>query len=225
MRIRLIDDLHMEAGTKYNFRDFGEDVVVAAGDIGRPATAARDLRAFFPNKEVIQVAGNHEYYGGDFYEINDLLHCEAGKYGIYFLDNGTITINTQRFVGATFWTNHPLVAKFHIADFTYIFKHGRCFSIDDAAELNKETLEFLDNTIEYEDIVVTHFMPNQLHTHPRWKGEILNAYFANDYPVYNKLWLHGHTHDWIDVPNQKCAPYGYPRENNHHDYQGMFIDI
>lgn len=225
MRIRLVSDLHLEAGTKYNFRDFNEDVVVAAGDIGRPARVAHFLRTTFPTKEIIFVPGNHEYYGMDFIEANDIMHCEAGKYGIYLLDNGQVTLNGQKFIGATFWTNPPLAAKFGIADFTYIFHNGRCFDIADAAEFNRETLAYLDENIEEDDVVVTHFLPNHANIHPRFAGNVLNGYFANDFPVVNKLWLHGHTHDWIDTPKVKCAPHGYPKENMHQDYQGMFIDI
>jgi hypothetical protein len=216
----------MEGGAKFLFRDFDEDVVVAAGDIGRPAAVARDLRAMFPYKEIIQVAGNHEYYTHDFDKANGIMRAEAEKYEIHFLENDMVTIGDQRFLGATFWTDPPVLAKFGIADFTYIFKNKKCFTVDDAAKLHYETVNFLDDNLLETDIVVTHFLPTWQFIHPRFSGNELNGYFANEYPYYlAKLWLHGHTHDQIDEEKIKCFPYGYRGENNHYDYQGLFIDV
>lgn len=229
MLVRLVSDLHLEHGNHPTFELMGEDVVVAAGDIANAKYAAMELRRMFPYQEVVYVAGNHEYYGQDFDKAHQVLVDTCKDEGIHFLENQTVTLNGQRFVGATHWTHAPLTARFGIADFNVITNGHRLFTVDDARALNAATEAYFDATIEEDDVVVTHFLPNHACVHPRYADSTLNDYFANNYPVVNKMWLHGHTHDKVDLPHIKCFPLGYPGEhgvnNRAMEYQGLFLEI
>jgi hypothetical protein len=63
---------------------------------------------------------------------------------------------------------------------------------------------------------------------PRWRCSPLNAFFLCDLEVLMRsrapaLWLHGHTHENVDVlvgtTRVVCNPFGYARreENPHYD--------
>ncbi len=64
MKLHILNDLHIE------FEDFDPpvtdaDVVVLAGDIGVGMEGLRWVAARFPDRPVIYVPGNHEFYQHD----------------------------------------------------------------------------------------------------------------------------------------------------------------
>ncbi|WP_341325735.1 hypothetical protein [Methylotuvimicrobium sp. KM2] len=61
-------------------------------------------RRRFANREIIYVAGNHEFYDNDL-SIIDELRATAKTLGIHFLDNDGIVIDGVRFLGCTLWTD------------------------------------------------------------------------------------------------------------------------
>ena len=221
MKLRILSDLHLEwyrDAKEYQdwFKDQGEDVVIAAGDIHHAVRAPMELRALFPDKEIVYVAGNHEFYGYDYDVALELLREEAEDAEVHFLENDTVTIQGQRFLGTTLWAGPMLPYKVEnfIADFNVITKGKRLFKPDDCANLNWKARKFLELRRE-EDVVVTHFMPDGKYTHPRWAHNAMNGYFANDIdPVGVKLWVFGHTHDAIQKDNVVCNPRGYKTEYN-----------
>lgn len=231
MKLRIVSDLHLEwyrNHTEYRnwFPDQGEDVVIAAGDIHHANRGAMELREIFPNKEIVYVAGNHEYYGFDFDKALAIMREEAKAVGVHFLENDAVTIKGQRFLGTTLWAG-PLLphhVENFIADFNVITKNNRLFKPDDCANLNWKARKFLEQRTE-DDVVVTHFMPHVKYTAPRWVGNMMNGYFANDIdPVGVKLWVFGHTHDAIRKDNVVCNPMGYMHERNHFDYN-LVVEI
>jgi predicted phosphohydrolase len=217
MKLRIVSDLHVECGNYEVFKDVGEDVVVAAGDIHKATHAPMMLRDTFPNKEIVYVAGNHEFYGFDYDVALATLRKECKEVGIHFLENDTVTLQGQRFLGTTLWAGpllHP-VTRNYINDFNVITRNGRLFTLNDCTNLNAVAREFLEQRTE-EDVVVTHFMPHYKYTAPRWVGNLMNQYFANDIdPEGVKLWVFGHTHDTIYKNNVVCNPHGYSYENPH----------
>ena len=80
------------------------DVVVLAGDIGEWTNGMQYARNRFANKEIVYVAGNHEYYDSDLSFIDDM-RIKAKELGIHFLDNDSVIIGDVRFLGTTLWTN------------------------------------------------------------------------------------------------------------------------
>lgn len=107
MKILVLSDLHVEfaafdpdvEATK------AADVVVLAGDIHKGAIGMRWARMTFPDKPIIYVAGNHEFYGQHWDMHLRLLRLHAGIESIHFLENDSITIDGIRFLGASLWTN------------------------------------------------------------------------------------------------------------------------
>ena len=78
--------------------------------------------------------------------------------------------------------------------------------------------EFLKDDFDGKTIVMTHHLPHELCVHERFKGSMLNDYFRTDlnwmFEKYDiDYWVHGHTHDNVDVHVGKtrilCNPMGY----------------
>jgi predicted phosphodiesterase len=113
MRLHVISDLHIEH-SDWTPPDVDCDVVVVAGDAKPPATLALPwLRNAFPDKEILYIAGNHDYYSDHRHPDTKTTwewqreHAPklAEKLDIVWLDNGVATMGNVRFLGSTFWTD------------------------------------------------------------------------------------------------------------------------
>ena len=123
MKILILSDIHREFeldGMTVQHRQIAEwatmqevgktaDVVILAGDTftkGKgPGLAAR----WFPGKEVVMVAGNHEYYGETYQPQLAKLQATAAELpGIHYLENQTAEIGDVVFLGCTLWTDCKL---------------------------------------------------------------------------------------------------------------------
>lgn len=65
------------------------------GDIALDTTSEWAARNF--HAPVIDVAGNHEYYGSEFQRENAVMRQAAEAYGIHFLDLNSVLINVMAF--------------------------------------------------------------------------------------------------------------------------------
>jgi predicted phosphodiesterase len=233
MKIRLLSDLHTEFRLPYKTADFaeyrGEDVLVLAGDIASGSTNTMDVIKFFKAQgfpHIVYVAGNHEYYGGDFADFNQKMakKCAAVE-GVYFLNPGSAVIDGVLFTGGTLWTNfaeNPLsqsMARRGINDFRVI----KSFDTNECARTYYKHLDYIVDS--YEDrgdkkvVVVTHFLPARECIAPRFRGpDLINDYFANDLGEFisdmsDTTWLFGHTHDATDIvlgtTRVVANPHGY----------------
>lgn len=132
LKIGYFSDLHTEflrpsilltpkdrrMGRVYSLEDFADelaaayshcDVIVAAGDIGNEDKAIGFLQMAFPEKPVIFVSGNHEYWGGEIYSAHRKMKEAAAGTNIHYLQGGeTIEIEGGTFCGATLWTDYLL---------------------------------------------------------------------------------------------------------------------
>ncbi len=115
MKIFLTSDIHSEQANRkfiptfdYECLQFDcpqdADVIVLAGDIGEWLNGIEWARSRFKNKEIIYVAGNHEFYDSDL-SIIDEMRDKAEEFNIHFLDNGAVTIDGVRFLGCTLWSD------------------------------------------------------------------------------------------------------------------------
>jgi hypothetical protein len=107
MKIALLSDLHlsmhpMPAPTT------DADVVVLAGDFGRPAQALEWAGQF--EKPTLFVAGNHEFYGSDLVSALAELRARARHTAVRVLECDECQIDGVRFLGCTLWSNHRLYA-------------------------------------------------------------------------------------------------------------------
>lgn len=145
MKLRLLSDLHLELN-KFKYEWHGEDVVVLAGDIHTKCRHHEILDQIPEHIQVVMVAGNHEYYHGNFQEVNKYLEelnrpmfgyhpnnaaVDNGYPNFTFLNNTATTIDGIHFFGGTMFTDFELHgiheqwfaehdAKQYIADFHHI---------------------------------------------------------------------------------------------------------
>jgi predicted phosphodiesterase len=233
MKIRLLSDLHTEFRLPYKTADFaeyrGEDVLVLAGDIASGSTNTINVIKFFKAQgfpQIVYVAGNHEYYGGDYVQFNEKMAEKCAVLdGVHFLNPGSVTIDGVLFTGGTLWTNfaeNPFSqtrARRAINDFRVITN----FDVNQCAQTYYEHIDFIKQAYEARGdkrvVVVTHFLPARECIAPRFRGpDLINDYFANDLGGYiatmeNTTWLFGHTHDATDIvlgdTRVVANPHGY----------------
>lgn len=255
MKILPLSDLHFEF-----HRDGGEafvktlpegdlvDVVVLAGDIAVGPGIPAALKLFCDRYEkVVYVHGNHEFYDqyyGDV--IAHTLRATEENENLIWLNNDHIWIKNEdaryasevlneRFVGNTLWFPQPEDyltyerAKRGMTDFSAI-KDFESWVFD----RNASHINFLNEIVDYMDIVVTHHLPTFESVDRQYEGSPLNAFFVCDMRELilksrPKLWIHGHTHTSMDymLGNTRivCNPFGYARieENSRFDAR-LIID-
>jgi predicted phosphodiesterase len=230
MRLSLISDIHSEFhkdGGESLVRSFNPglfDVLVLAGDIG--VVEGCSLSIFLEKaarqvggKPIVYVPGNHEYYGSDFLNVQNIRKTLPSC--VHFLDNETTTIDGQRFVGSTLWFPYQSDSWQYdsfLGDFKYI-EGFRDWNYDRA----NFSREFLNSEIREGDITVTHHLPDENAIAPRYRVHPFvkyNRYFFHQMPMETlsrpKYWLFGHTHEPCDynIGNCRlvCNPFGYPGE-------------
>lgn len=243
VRIALYSDLHLEmlpSGWEPPALDV--DVVMLAGDISSHTQgiewAAQTFRATSPKATVLYVAGNHEYYGAEFYGVGSEMREIAAQFGVTLLENDKIEIQGVRFLGTTLWSDFKLygsdewtarslhVARDSLSDYTMIRKPGGLMEPQDAVALHEKAAAWLADELakpfEGKTVVVTHFAPHRRCVAAKYDGDLLTPYFTVDMsPLMRRhkidLWAFGHTHYNIDfvgdngcriVSNQR----GYPSD-------------
>lgn len=99
-RIAVLDALN---GAVRKVRDEGfYPVVVCAGDVANGIKGYELLKHI--ETQVVYVAGNHEFWGGDFYEINKALISQAPP-NVHYLYNKWVEIEDTIFAGSSLWTD------------------------------------------------------------------------------------------------------------------------
>lgn len=223
MKIQYVSDVHCEFHSD-NGRLWASnipvegDVLVCAGDIVTHQNLTQVYSILcrrFPF--VIAVAGNHEYYGSNRGKIHNKFQTLESKHDNFkFLNNDTVTVAGQRFVGTTLWwrTTDPVAwyaLKYLLNDFRRI--EGYSNWIEGASQ---KAEEFLRETIVPGDIVVTHHAPSTIcrQSTPR---DMDVAYYNNleDLILDQKPshWIFGHTHEDTDITLEDTrivsCPMGY----------------
>jgi len=229
MKIRLLSDLHLESN-RYLYEPVGEDVLVLAGDIHTQDRHRNILDRVPKSVRVFMVAGNHEYYRGEFCAVNAFLKSLEKEYPNFtFLNDSDSEIDGVPIFGGTMFTGFDLTgnplseyaARNEILDFRIITHNGLMWSTIDHKEAHQKFTSaltaWLKKTKSAEKrIVVSHFVPCPQVIHPRWRNSSLNPYFTADmtkHMGWKGLWLYGHTHDCgnasIGDTEVWGNPYGY----------------
>lgn len=78
MKLQILSDLHLEL-SKFEPFATDADIIVLAGDIALEDNGIIWARAVFPNKEIIYVPGNHEFYGTKRLETLELMRRAAPR--------------------------------------------------------------------------------------------------------------------------------------------------
>jgi len=232
MRLRVFSDLHLER-QPFSPPDAGADLVVLAGDIDNGAAGIEWARRTFAGP-VIYLAGNHEYYEGEFDAVQDALRTAARASAVDLLDCGEAVFDGVRFLGCTLWTDYSLVAEagrpavIEAArklgpDYQLIRRGARLFAPEDAIALCAQHRAWLEAKLAEpcfgKTVVVTHFAPHPRSIAPAYFGHRANPGFVLDLEHLMGravLWIHGHTHTFFDYRVEGtrvvCNPRGTPGE-------------
>ena len=107
MKLHVLSDLHVEFSSYTPDPDTvkAANVIVLAGDIYLGIKGITWARKTFPDRPIVYVAGNHEFYGRHWDKLLDQLRKEARAQDVYYLENESVTIDGVRFLGATLWTD------------------------------------------------------------------------------------------------------------------------
>lgn len=202
--------------------------------------------AAFPDKPIIYVAGNHEFYGGSLGHTMNKMRAAAKGTRLHFLHNEEVVLDGVRFLGATLWTDYRLTGNQPLAewdagqqmqDFKYIrdehFRKVRPYQVLQAHARSRSFLdEKLNETFDGKTVVVTHHAPSELSIHERYKDQPghLNAAYASRLDGLMgtaALWVHGHTHHSFDYElygtRVVCNPRGYAPKDLNPDFDPNLI--
>jgi hypothetical protein len=193
MRLHLLSDLHLEfVPLKPPATD--ADVVVLAGDIDLGWEGRRWARSHFPDRPVIYVLGNHEFYRHALPRLTETLQRETAGSHIHVLENSAVEIGGFTFLGCTLWTDFRLagdpiigmrVAEDIMSDYNLIrvSPEDRRLRANDTAKLHAQSVAWLEKELARRDpartIVVTHHAPSTRSIPPFHAGSPLNAAFAS----------------------------------------------
>lgn len=213
------------------------DIGVFAGDLCQwnllEETLARLCDHF---DEIIYVSGNHEYYGSDWMNVENIIRNCVSKLGnLTWLNDDRVSIGGVNFIGNTLWFPDSPAAQAHkmfLNDYRMIGGFE-----PEVYRRHKATLDFFfdpDQGIQPGDVVVTHHSPSHSSIHPRFANSAINCYFSNDldYVIEAQkpaMWIHGHTHDPFDyiIGSTRiiCNPHGYPHERNGGCDRGLVLEV
>lgn len=266
MKLQIISDLHLEFRDPLFIENVGSDVLILGGDIitawplyrhprermHEPNNAENRMNAiayrqFFQHvndnwKHIIYLMGNHEYYGGKWNRVPDIIREEMQHYpNIHFCDQGRVDIDDVTFLATSLWTDFnggdPLTAlsmKDMMNDYRAITedRDGNLFHKlrpITTLEKHRSDLDWIKaqlNILQDRKVVIsTHHAPSHCSVHPKYAQQtIMNGAFVSnlehvmlDRPNI-KLWTHGHVHDIFDymVGDTRvfCNPCGVPGERS-----------
>ena len=229
MRLWVVSDLHLRPSDVFwqPPRTPDHDVLVLAGDIASPLRRTLAQARSMTTKPVVLVAGNHEHYGEEIEANFAAARRDIALHGdsVNLLENGTVVIDSVRFIGATLWTGYDLhglakreramtSAEVGMNDHVFI----RCrndvglsvrFSAEQALALHDSSRECLSRVLaqphDGPTVVVTHHAPHPGSINPRWEGDPLNSAFVSDLSTLIErhqpaVWIHGHTYDTFSYP-------------------------
>ena len=153
-------------------------------------------------------------------------HVVSQYKNVSLLDNSYEMYENYRFIGTTQWTEitNP---QYTINDSNLIHD----MTIEKYNSLFYEAKEFLEQSVVPNSIIITHHLPINDLTHPKYKVGFMakyNQWFNADLDMFIqkhnkdiKAWFYGHTHTrsvqtHYDV-SFYCNPLGYPGENLYDD--------
>lgn len=219
MKILLLSDLHLSVQAM-DPPASDADVVILAGDLGRPPAAMQWARQY--RQPTLFVAGNHEFYGSDLVSTYSRLREEARGSSVRILEREEWRHQGVRFLGCTLWSDFRIfpdeatceqamaMAREKVHDFIRVTlspdNDERFSPMAARARFDESVAWFEERFAEPFDgptVVITHFAPTLQSIHPRFEGSPFNACFVSDLAAQIKrwqplYWVHGHTHDSFD---------------------------
>jgi predicted phosphohydrolase len=248
MRLHILSDLHLE------FEPFTPpvveaEVVILAGDVSTGRNGLKWALKTFPDRPVIYVLGNHEFYGQKLQKLIKELQELADGTNIHLLENGSCSIGDVVFLGATLWTDFALngnpvvsevVAQTSMNDYRRIRTLPRYSRLkpSDTRRLHMESRRWLEDQAfahkRQKVVVVIHHAPSRESIPPAFAGDPCNPAFASDMSRFiveseAQLWVHGHIHYCRDYTLGKTRvlanPRGYPTESRQGFDPGLIVEV
>jgi predicted phosphodiesterase len=194
------------------------DVVVLAGDIHPGADGIRWAAQSFDQKPLVYVAGNHEYWQGDWDLTLTDMRQVAKQCGVHFLENDSLVIpglEAVRFLGCSLWTDFEYFGvdrkneamqsvRTYLPDYDYVTVRGgqEFLTPEHTVARHKESLAWLEAELAKDfhgsTVVVTHHFPHKKSSHPAYAHSLTTAAYGSklteDLLRRANLWVHGHTH-------------------------------
>ena len=206
--LQVCSDIHLEMGDidEIHFSKIiqpSAEILVLAGDIGHPSEPIFDkFIAYCASlfKHVLFISGNHEYYSKTMRETEKCIEQIVNNYSnVIYLNNKTFEYEGIVFVGTTLWSQLPETESMYKLFAVNDFKKIHEYSMEANNLLFKKNLEFLQNNIDKQCIVITHHAPSYKCIPEKYEGDVLNCCYAShlDYLFTNKNiigWIYGHTH-------------------------------
>lgn len=262
-KLALGSDLHLEFADITLENKGGADILILAGDIlvggvlegeGHMGKLGREFLARISSefKNTVYVAGNHEFYGGKWYETLEILERVCSSYGnIHFLEDNTVELDGTVFVGGTLWTDlnggDPTTAT-AVAGFMNDYRsirnehrgYRRLLPFETESR-HKATKAYIGKVAEDNKdgkvFVVGHHSPSYKSIHPMYQNDhLVNGAYASDLEQFIMdhpnivVWVHGHMHNPFDYTvgstRVVCNPRGYyPHEGISHSFELKYLDI
>lgn len=194
MRLHILSDLHLE------FEPFtppavDADAIILAGDIGTGRNGLKWALKAFPDRPVLYVLGNHEFYGQKLQKlIQELQELTRGT-NVHLLENESRRIGDVVFLGATLWTDFALngnpvlsevVAQTGMDDYRRIRTLPQYSRLrpSDTRRLHLQSRRWLEEQAfslkGQKVVIVTHHAPSRESIPPVFDGDPCNPAFASD---------------------------------------------
>lgn len=248
MKIQILSDLHIEF-QDLTLPEHDSDVVILAGDIHIKGRGIEWIKKNIPNKPVIYILGNHEFYGNAYPKHIAKLKASLENEGIFLLENESISLDGISFYGCTLWTDFelfgdPRIAGYHCQQIMNDYKkirltpkYSKLRSIDTHI-INSKSVKWLKaavlNDSSSKKVIVTHHATSKLSLPKhRWDNLSSAAYTSNLDSLVGDLnadyWVHGHIHYSADyfIGNTRvlCNPRGYPDQPNSEFRTDFIVDL
>jgi predicted phosphodiesterase len=235
MKLQILSDLHLEFAP-FEPPKTNADVIILAGDTHIGTKGIEWAKQYFPEKPVLYILGNHEYYTKAYPKLPTDLRNLTRDSNIHILENDAIQIGDTVFLGCTLWTDFALFGNAKLAgllamqtmtDYKKIRvspQFSKLRSIDTTI-IHQKSMRFLEEQFLEQQgkklVVISHHAPSQRSIPLEFQTDVLSAAYASslDTLVENSgaaLWIHGHLHQAQDylLGNTRviCNPRGYPDE-------------